>query len=264
MAETTRKSGKLNVFIAYSRDDLDFADVVDAALRLGGFETTLDRHGISPGEDWKKRLGVLIRDCDTIAFVTSPSSARSEICAWEAKEAVQLGKRIVPVLARALGDAKPPPELAGLEYIICYREPKRPGSGFGPGLTSLAEALNTDLDWLREHTRYLRLAKEWEEVRKPSDRRLLSAADIALANTWVADRPEKAAPPTALQFEFFRASEAEDIRQKSAEAQRLREAEEAADKLQVLLTACTGFARVSRAPRRTTNVGSASDSSKYW
>ena len=77
--------------------------------------------------------------------------------------------------------------------------------------------------WLREQTRYLRLAKEWEEVGKPSDRRLLSAGDIALANKWIADQPDQAAPPTALQLEFIKASEEEDQRRKSAEEQRLKE-----------------------------------------
>jgi hypothetical protein len=182
MADETRK---LNVFISYSRDDLDFADVVDAALRLGGFETTLDRHAISPGEKWNNRLGALIRDSDTVVFVTSSFSAMSETCAWEVKEAVRLGKRIVPVLPRALADAKPPPELAELDYIFCYSEPKRPGSGFGPGLVALAEALNTDLDWLREHTRYLQRAMEWEAGERAANR-LLSGPDIAIAKDWAA------------------------------------------------------------------------------
>jgi TIR domain len=146
MGEAAGQGDKLNVFISYSRDDLAFADVVDAALRLGGFKTVLDRHGISPGEDWKTRLGALIRDCDTVAFVTSATSAKSETCIWEVGEAVRLGKRIVPVLPRALGEAKPPLALAALDYILCYAEPNRPGSGFGPGLLSLAEALETDLD----------------------------------------------------------------------------------------------------------------------
>ena len=223
MADETRK---LNVFISYSRDELDFADVVDAALRLGGFGTILDRHGISPGEEWKKRLGALIRDSDTVVFVTSPLSAESEICAWEVKEAVRLGKRIVPVLPRALGDAKPPPELADLDYIFCYAEPKRPGSGFGPGLVSLAAALNTDLDWLREHTRYLQRAMEWDAGGRAANR-LLSGPDIATAKAWASRRPRNAPEPTPLQLDFIKASEAEALRQQDAEAQRLREIAEA-------------------------------------
>src|SRR5262245_12704163 len=66
--------GKLRVFISYSRDDLKFADQLDAALDMYGFECVIDRHGISGGEDWKRRLGNLISEADTVVFVLSPSS----------------------------------------------------------------------------------------------------------------------------------------------------------------------------------------------
>src|SRR6476659_2669706 len=72
-------SGRLRVFISYSRDDLHFADQLDAALNACGFECVIDRHGISGGEDWKRRLGNLISEADTVVFVLSPTSARSEI-----------------------------------------------------------------------------------------------------------------------------------------------------------------------------------------
>ena len=144
MVETAKAADKLNVFISYSRDDLEFADQLDASLRLGGFETTIDRRGMSGGEDWKARLGALIRDADTVVFALSPSSARSDICVWEVAEAVDFGKRIIPVLCRPLGDAEPPQQLADRDYIYFYPEPKFPGSGFGPGLLRLAAALNTD------------------------------------------------------------------------------------------------------------------------
>jgi TIR domain len=150
--------GKLSVFISYSRDDLAFADQLDAALGFHGFSVTIDRHGISGGEDWKRRLGNLIRDADTVVFVLSPASATSEICHWEVEEAARLGKRIIPVLCRSLENASAPPRLADLNYIYFYPEPKSPGSGFGTGQVRLVTALNTDLGWLREHTRYLQRA----------------------------------------------------------------------------------------------------------
>jgi len=163
VAEATHQDNKLNVFISYSRDDLGFSDQLDAALGRTGFDSTLDRHGISGGEDWKSRLGNLIRDADTVVFALSPSSARSEIFAWEVGEATRLRKRIIPVLSRSLNGATPPPQLAELNYIFFYEEPRSLGSGFGTGLVQLVAALNTDLDWLREHTRYLRRASEWDE-----------------------------------------------------------------------------------------------------
>src|SRR5262252_4265502 len=102
---------KLRVFISYSRDDLEFADQLDAALNSCGFDFTIDRHGISGGEDWKRRLGNLISEADTVVFVLTPTSARSEICDWEVEEAARLNKRILPVICRPLERANPPSHL---------------------------------------------------------------------------------------------------------------------------------------------------------
>ena len=205
---TFSDEGKLRVFISYSREDLNFADQLDAALNLCGFECLIDRHGISGGEDWKRRLGNLISEADTIVFVLSPSSARSEICDWEVEEAARLNKRILPVNCRPLEGVTPPPRLRELNYIFLYEEPKLPGSGFGTGLANLVTALNTDFDWLREHTRYLQRAIEWDKSGRPADR-LLSGNDILEAKAWAARRPKGAPEPTALHLDFIRASEEE-------------------------------------------------------
>ena len=69
--------GKLRVFISYSRDDLYFADQLDMAFSACGFECVIDRHSISGGENWKRRLANLIREADTVVFVLSLISART-------------------------------------------------------------------------------------------------------------------------------------------------------------------------------------------
>lgn len=220
LAELDARNGRLRIFISYSRDDLEFAEQLDAALDLYGFECTLDRHSISGGEDWQRRLGALIAEADTIAFVLSPASARSEICAWEVAEAVRLGKRILPVCTRPVADAAPPPSLAALNYVFFYPEPRVPGSGFGTGLANLVAALETDIDWQRQHTRYLQRALEWEAGGRQANR-LLSGLDIGEAKSWAAVRPKDAAAITDLQLEFMRASEDEERRRGDAERQRV-------------------------------------------
>ncbi|HTR11794.1 MAG TPA: toll/interleukin-1 receptor domain-containing protein, partial [Roseiarcus sp.] len=72
----TRRSGartgdqdKLRVFISYSREDAGFADQLDAALDACGFDCSIDRQGISGGEEWKARLSALIGRSDTVVFV---------------------------------------------------------------------------------------------------------------------------------------------------------------------------------------------------
>jgi TPR repeat protein len=222
--------GKLRVFISYSREDLHFADQLDAALNAFGFECVIDRHGISGGEDWKRRLGNLISETDTVVFVLSPTSARSETCAWEVEEAARLGKRILPVNYRPLENASPPPRLRDLNYVFFHADPKAaPGSGFGTGLAKLVAALNTDFDWLREHTRYLQRATEWDRGCRPANR-LLSGNDIAEAKAWAARRPKNAPEPTTLHLDFIRASEEEaearsSVQRKQFEAMAAAQAE---------------------------------------
>jgi hypothetical protein len=215
-------SRKLRVFISYSRDDLVFADQLDIALKFCGFSSTIDRHGISGGEDWKRRLSNLIREADTIVFVLSPSSATSKICEWEVEESTRLGKRIIPVASRALNGASPPSRLKDLNYIFFYDEPTSPGSGFGSGLERIANALNTDLDWLREHTRLLQRATEWDEGGRPTNR-LLSGTDITDAKAWATRRPSGAPEPTSLHLDFLRVSEEAELFRHSEERKRLED-----------------------------------------
>ena len=130
------------------------------------------------------------------------------MCAWEVGEAVQLlGKRILPVLCRSLEDAKAPEKLASLNYIFFFdAEPRSDGSGVGLGLALLVKALNTDLDWLREHTRYLQRATEWDTGGRSASR-LLSGPDIASAKAWVgAPCPKDAPEVTPLQLDFIKRS----------------------------------------------------------
>jgi len=222
MAERTKGSERLGVFISYSRDDLAFADQLDATLRIGGFDTRLDRTDIHGGERWEVRLGILIRDADTIVSVLSPASVGSDVCAWELRESVRLGKRIIPVACRPLEGRPAPSELASLNYIYFYPEPDKPGSGFGPGLLELVAALEIDLDWLREHTRLLQRASEWD-AKARDESRLLFGDSVAEAKAWVARRPKKTPEPTALHYEFIRASEEAEVRRQSEERRQLEE-----------------------------------------
>ena len=220
MAEAASQVANPNVFISYSRDDLEFADQLQIALKAFGYDASIDRENISAAEAWERRLGNLIRAADTIVFVLSPSSAASKACGWEVEQATKLSKRIIPVACRPLGGAKPPPELAELNYIFFYPNRASPGSGFGKGLALLKDSLSTDLEWLREHTRLMQRASEWETGGRPANR-LLSGADIGVAKAWAASRPTNSAAPTALHLDFIRASEDAEASRTNAERQRL-------------------------------------------
>jgi hypothetical protein len=154
----------------------------------------------------RKRLGALIADADTVVFILSPASAKSDICAWEVEESAHLSKRIIPVLAKPLEGVPAPPRLAALNYVR-FDE----GRSFMAGLKALTAALKADLDWLREHTRLLARAMEWQAGGRAPNR-LLSGDDITAAKAWVARRPKDAPEPTSLHLDFIKASEDAEAR----------------------------------------------------
>ncbi len=202
VVEAISKIYKLGIFITYSREDVDFADQLEIALSDAGFNATLDRLGIPGAAEWKRRLSEMIQAADAVVFVLSPSSARSKECAWEVDEASSLGKRIIPVLCKPLDGYVPPAQLASLNYIYFYAEPKVPTSGFGSGLTVLKGVLNEDADWLREHTRLLKLAQNWVQVGGARDA-LLAGKDVTNAEAWLRRRPGQAPALSELHKSFI-------------------------------------------------------------
>ena len=193
------RDGKLKVFISYSRKDARFADELVAGLDVAGFAPYLDKHDIAPGEPWEERLGRLIGTADTVVFVISPDAVVSERCAWEVAETERLGKRLLPVVWRVVPEADVPERLKRLNYIF-FSE----GHSFARSLGDLSKALNTDLAWIREHTRLGELAVRWKALRGAEP--LLRGREIDDAEAWL-KRQQKGAPePTPLHREFIAAS----------------------------------------------------------
>jgi WD40 repeat protein len=193
---------KLKVFLSYSRRDLDFAEDLLEALKTCGFEPYLDKHDIAPGEAWEDRLDRLIQSADTIVYVISPESVSSQRCGWEIEKAEKLGKRLLPVVWRAVTEAQTPERLRRLNYIFF----EGAGRTFAKGLSELARALNTDVAWIREHSRLGEMAMRWE-ARERTPSMMLRGIDIANAKTWLGRRPKEAPEATELQRQFITASE---------------------------------------------------------
>src|SRR5262245_37194053 len=193
---------KLKVFISYSRrDSAEFADELVAGLELAGFAPFLDRHDIAAGEEWETRLGGLIAQSDTVVFVVSPESVKSERCVWEVVRTLDQSKRILPVIYKPVPDADIPPQLSRLQLLRFDG-----GRGVARPLAELAEALRLDLDWIREHTRLGELAARWQ-VRSRPESLLLRGDDLDAATGWMARRKAGSPEITQAQRAFLHASE---------------------------------------------------------
>lgn len=149
---------KLRVFISYARGDAgDFAEYLVVALKLAGFDAYLDRHDIAKAEDWEQRLGDLIAKSDTVVFVITPKSVKSPRCKWEVVRTVEFGKRLVPVQWIEVPEVEIPVELKRLNYTVFSS-----GQPFSAPLVELAQALQQDLTWLRQHTQLFGEAERWQ------------------------------------------------------------------------------------------------------
>jgi formylglycine-generating enzyme required for sulfatase activity len=209
--EAWSHKSKANVFISYSQKDMTFADRLESALKSRGLEPLIDRSKIYAFEDWWRRIQDLIGKADTIIFVLSPDSVKSDVCAREVSYAASLNKRFAPIVYRRVDDTAIPAPLRKLHFIF-FDDPER----FDASADLLAEALQTDIGWIREHTEYGEAARRWAAANRSSGL-LLHSPVLEVAEHWIASRPRNAPEPTKDTQEFIAAS-----RNGARTAQRLR------------------------------------------
>lgn len=154
-----------DLFISYSRHDQTFVRHLELALSDRGRDAWVDWDDIPPTARWMDEVRAAIENADSFVFVMSPDSVRSPVCGQEIDHAVACHKRLVPLLYRD-ADGEVPAAVAAHNWI-----PFREGEDFDACVDVLARALDTDLDWVRDHTRLLVRAREWEAARH--DRSLL-------------------------------------------------------------------------------------------
>ncbi len=209
------EADELKVFISYSRQNIAFVDRLQAALREQGVEATVDRTEIAKGEAWWTRLQQLIIEADSVVFVLSPGSVRSEVCQREVDFAEKLKKRIVPVVAEDIAGQNVPEALARLNYLFFIPHIASGTSGdFEIAVGQLVDFLQTDIEWIREHTRLGTLAQRWSIQGQGRDL-LLWGAELRAAEEWITKRPLKAPDPSDAHLAFLAAS-------RRAETQRQR------------------------------------------
>ena len=220
MVETVADCGEsAKVFISYSRKDRPAVEALRDDLRAAGFEAYLDLHDVFPGEPWQQRLGKLIEMADSVVFALSPDSVISEIVDWEVNEAERLSKRIFPVIIRDTDTDCVPGRIKRLNYIFMRDSAER-----SSGLPKLANALRTDIGWIREHTRLGVLAVEWERGGR-AEELTLRGAPLTAAERWISDRPRGTPEPSELQRAFLRASREGEQSRLDQEKVRLAEIE---------------------------------------
>jgi WD40 repeat protein len=189
-----------DVFISYSRKDVDFVRRLHDGLIARGKDVWIDFEDIPLTAEWRAEVFEGVESSDNFLFVITPDSLDSEVCTEELDHAVEQHKRLVPVLRRRADGKAVPDELAARNWTYFRDE-----DDFGGSLDALVDALETDLDWVSAHTRLLGRAREWKREGREGSY-LLRGRDLDEAERWLAaESLEREPQPTLLQREYVNA-----------------------------------------------------------
>ncbi len=206
-----------DIFISYSRNDMEFVHRLHKELTsVKNKDIWADFEDIPPAAKWRSEIAAAIEQADNFVFIISPDSVVSKECGQELAHAIEQHKRLIGVVYREVHPNTVPKALGELNFIFCLS-----GEDFEKAVESLLTAVETDLEWVREHTRLLTRALEWKR-RKRDSSLLLRGDDLEIAEAWMARSGIKKPAPNELQGQFILASRQDETSRQRLEQQRAK------------------------------------------
>jgi|GEM_PF-1399275 len=230
----------MDVFVSYSRRDVDFTRIVVQKLKDAGHEVWVDWEDIPYSSDWWKEITRGMDSCQAVVVVVTPDSLRSDVCNKEITYARGSNKRMIPVLHRDI----PEPEMMDYwaeqkwgkdaklnwdsvrahNWLFC-----RTDQEYQPAFVSLLDTIARDPENAHYHTRLLVRAREWQNSDMPSKGRdeglLLRGEDLRQAENWLQFNRAQEPRPTPLHSIYIGASASlrtQEIARATVQSNRLR------------------------------------------
>jgi len=163
-----------DIFISYSRRDKEFAEKLVKSLEANGRDVWIDFEDIPFAAEWWEEICSGIDASEATVFIISADALESKVCGLEVNYAIKNNKRLIPILYREAKDRSTiPTEISHLNWIY-FNTPEI----FDQSFRKLLETVDTDLESLRQHTRLLMRARDWEK-KGHSTSLLLRGDDLA-------------------------------------------------------------------------------------
>ena len=205
-----------DVFISYRRKNVDFVKQLDAAFKAKNLEVWVDWEDIPPGSDeFSDDIKRGIEGADTFVAVLSPDYLESTYCMdLELGYAIQLQKKIIPIVYQKFDGQSIPAELGHINWIYFIPHAGQ-SNAFDEAFARVVQAMETDLDHVRTHTRLLLRAQEWNDSNRERSF-LLDGVEVKDAEQWLAHAVNKNPIPTELHSEYiYESRDAEARRQRT-------------------------------------------------
>lgn len=208
-----------DLFISYSRKDIEFARFLTSELKRHGQAVWIDWQDSPGGVDRLAEIHRSIENADTVVFIITQHSLTSEICNHELAHARRFNKRILPVIRQrieketlymvkgmwsefswqslALGNWAALGERNWLFFDA--------NADFDASFKKLLNAAAANPDHVRQHTRLLQQALDWER-NDHAESYLLVSDGIDTAEKWLIKAENLNPPPTDLHRAYITAS----------------------------------------------------------
>jgi len=228
-----------DVFISYSRKNIDFARSLFEALKRDGRDSWIDWDDISMSTAWWLAIQEGIESANAFVFVITPDSLASPVCTLEVAHAIASNKRIIPVMQVSadmpqifgrLAAFNPTgyflEMLSGRDLLTVARAnwnvleainwiSFESLDAFESGVNNLVKVVETDYERVRLHTRLLVRTREWRT--KTFDKSyLLVGTDLRDAASWLKVDGDKEPIATEEHKAFIRASLHQEQEDKAA------------------------------------------------
>ena len=227
---------QLDVFISYSRRDRAFAEALCHQLKKANLNIWVDWENIPIAADWRQEIREGIEAAHTFLFVISPDSVASTYCHDEIAQAVGNNKRVISIVYRKDYERSWFDKVSALATIRRHNWLHCHSVDYLAHTTpKLIQAINTDLDYVKAHTRLLLQAIEWKTQERREEfllrkTELIAAQQILLKgksieHQWISQGRIERLPsiplPTELQEEFVR--ESAELEAKIAQQEKKRQ-----------------------------------------
>ncbi len=205
--QSLEKAGQIrvDVFLSYAPNESDFVRRLNDELQIHGKNTWFDQEiiNVTASGAFQSEVEAGITDADNFVLVLSKKSVEDEDCRYELRHALKNNKRIIVVRYDDVPPWDTPEELKGVQSLVFEREK----TDFHDAFSQLMRLLDTDIEHVRSHTRWLKEAEEWEQGERNPDF-LLRGSEFALAEEWfeLAKEKNRRPEPTKLQEMFIKQS----------------------------------------------------------
>lgn len=193
------------VFLAYAHEDSAVMEQIRRSLRREGLTVWSNTDDIQTGEAFDQAIKRGIEQASSVLYLISPAALRSDYCQQELNYALQLQKRIIPLLVQETPVQELPEALKTLQYIDLTDNVET--ADYRLDESQLIKILRTDTAYYADHRNLLVRALRWQRQHQNASS-LLRGHQLRHAASWLKTAQQRQQHrPTALHNEYIAESQ---------------------------------------------------------